>query len=216
MRKVKRSLKQRCVAGFYCYVLLGALLLLNISCSTPVTTKVNTFRVQDASLGEGSIAVVAADDIAKVSLEYAYYATSLEQALQSLGYTLVLSQDSPESTSTYIAFLNYAVSEVESRRNGSFSTGLYSTSRAHHSAAGTGVVIVDDSRRRPEFERKLQLVIALRGEQQERVYEVTGTSRGRCGTLSAVFEEMLEAMLTDFPANNGSLNTISVRGDSRC
>jgi hypothetical protein len=175
---------------------------------------VNTFRLDGVALGQGAIKVVSADETAEASLEYAYYSSHLEKSLQALGYTLV----SHDQESDYIAFLNYSVRESESDERGtSFGRVFsYNGSRNMGIGFGSGIVVVDEGRSKASYERMFQLVIAYSGDDKRRLYEVTGVSRGYCGTLSVVFQEMLEAMLKGFPANNGSLKSYSIAGDTDC
>lgn len=195
------------------YMVLYASLLLMLSCASTVRTKVNTFRLDGAELGHGSIKVVPADETQPPTLEYSFYASHLRSALQSLGYSVAeVDQDSE-----YVAFLNYSVDESDSEIS-PFHSNLYAVSRVGASVGfGTsGLLVVDDGPRRAVYDRTFQLVIAKSSPTRQRVYEVTGTSRGNCGTLSEVFDEMLQAMLTGFPAHNGSLSTHSVRGNVNC
>lgn len=195
----------------YCF------LLTLVSCSSSVKTKVNTFRLDGVTLGQGTIKVIPSNDTQTSSLEYAFYSTHLAKVLQGLGYSLVAS-DAP---SEFTAALHYSVNEVESGTGGLLHGLFYSNHKNHYTGLGLrpSVVVVEEGDRRPVFERNFQLIIArtkLQGIEAQRVYEVTGVSRGRCGTLSVVFEEMLQAMVTQFPANNGSLNSVTVTGDTRC
>ena len=73
-----------------------------------------------------------------------------------------------------------------------------------------------DDDKETQYERYIRLVIAEKANEQKPLYEVRGVSRGRCGVLSVVFDEIFEAMLQDFPAASGSVKTIGVKGESKC
>lgn len=178
-------------------------------CSQQVYTKVNAFKQDSAEFGRGEVVVRAADAQSADSLEFAYYRGRIEAALSKLGYVPVAERASAE----YETLISWGVAESEAEDRG-LRTGFISPGYTHSYGVRSGVMVIDDSRNL-EYVRKLSLAIG-RIDPPERIYEVTGYSRGRCGVFSVVFDEMLEALLTDFPAESGSVRTIGVRGESRC
>lgn len=188
---------------------LGVWLTCLAGCSQQVFTKVNAFKQESAEFGRGEVIVRAADPQSADSLEFAYYRGRIEAALAELGYVPVTDPASAEYE-TVVSF-GVAESEVEDR---GLRTGFISPGYTHSYGVRTGVMVIDDSRSL-EYVRKLSLAISQL-DPPKRIYEVTGYSRGRCGVFSVVFDEMLEALLKDFPAESGSVRTIGVRGESRC
>ncbi len=192
---------------FFC-----AILLITTACTSLIKTKVNTFRLEGVKLGQGLISVVSPNEEPQ-SLEYAYYASRLETALQGLGYTIATPEQSPEFT----AHLNYSVAESKVGKSHIVHSRVHSYQGAIvPGVLQSGVVVDSSTMTHPIFERSFQVVIAYAGEEKKRVYEVTGISRGRCDTLSVVFDAMLQSMLSGFPANNGALNHHSVTGRKSC
>jgi hypothetical protein len=184
------------------------LLLLLSACSSVVSTRVNTFRAPEDLAVRGTVAVQAMHADLNRSLEFAWYRTQVEKALADLGFQVVSAD-----TAELLALLDFGVEPAEADRSGPLITTGWGMGRSRY--FGTNVVIVDDQRRQ-EFIRQVQLVLERNTEAGERIYEVSGTSQGRCGVLSVVFDEMLTAMLKGFPADNASVKTISVKGDARC
>lgn len=178
-------------------------------CTQQVFTKVNAFKLDSADFGRGEVVVRAADSQSADSLEFAYYRGRVEAALANLGYEPVRDPELAE----YETLVSYGVAESDAQDRG-LRTGFITPGYSHFHGVRTGVMVIDDTTNL-EYVRKLSLTISRR-EPPERIYEVTGYSRGRCGVFSVVFDEMLEALLKDFPAESGSVRTIGVGGESRC
>lgn len=186
-----------------------------VGCTSTVYTKVNAFRAAEAEFGKGTVAVRAGNEDAEQSLEFAYYREQLEHALANLGYTPVARDQNPE----YEAFLSFSVDEAEASERG-LRTGAILRSYPYYGYGSYGFgsrfgVVVMDENEETQFLRRLGLVIARSGG-GERVYEVKGVSRGECGVFSVVFDEMLQAVLKDFPAANGVVKDVGIKGDTRC
>lgn len=193
----------------YCFLIIAALSL--ASCVSAVKTRVNTFSVPAASIGRGTLAILPADEELKRSLEFAWYREKVEAALRGLGYVPVADTAAAE----FVALLDYGVEAAPSDRDAYVSGGWGFGRSRYYGGYGTSVMVVDEVDRE-EFLRRVNLVIERNNADGERVYEVTGASQGHCGVMSAVFDEMLNAMLQGFPAANASIKTISVRGDTGC
>lgn len=181
-----------------------------LGCAGVVRTQINAFSADPAEFGSGTIVVEALDPLEAKTLEFAHYRARLERLLSEQGYSVLPAGQA----SDLVALLGYQVHETRGRDRARagymthYHTGFF---RPHHS-----LVVVDDGGR-TEYVRRVDFVITRgEGEQAQRLYEVTGLSQGTCPVLSVVFDEMLEALFTDFPAPNGSVRTIRVRGDTRC
>lgn len=193
-------------------------LLLVSGCASSVQTKVNAFKAPNATLGSGTIAVTALDEAIGQSLEFAHYRTQTESVLAHLGYTPV----SPNQPHSYRAVLSFGVESAQIERSGprtAWVTRAYPYYGFHYGfghryGSGLGVVVVDDGID-PGYLRRLSLAIE-NAESGERLYEVTGFSVGRCGVMSVVFDEMLEAIVRDFPAADGSVRSVTVKGETKC
>lgn len=190
---------------------LMAALLMSVGCAGVVRTQINAFSADPAEFGSGTIVVKSLEPMESNTLEFAHYRARLEQLLTEQGYRVLPSGQ----TSDLVALLGYQVHETQGRERARtgymthYRTGYFF--RPHHS-----LMVVDDGGR-TEYLRRINLVIASgEDEQAQRLYEVTGISQGTCPVLSVVFDEMLEALFTDFPAPNGAVRTLRVRGDTRC
>lgn len=188
-------------------VLIGLFAL--AGCASVVSTQVSTFRSPGELPNRGTVTVQAMHADLNRSLEFAWYRSQLEAALVQLGYEIAASTEAAD----YLALLDYGVEPAESDRAGPIVTTGLGWGRSRY--FGTNLVLVDDNRRQ-EFIRRVQLVIERNGADGERMYEVSGASKGRCGVMSVVFDEMLTAMLQGFPVENASVKTIQVKGDARC
>lgn len=207
--KTLRSSRFRLFNAINSRTLAVAAAMLLGGCASVVSTRVNTFRTPDDVPTTGMVVVQAQHSQLNRSLEFAWYRGQVEAALAKLGYSVT----TDPANADFLALLDYGVEPVEADKPGSFVTTGWGFGRSRY--FGTNVVIVDDDRRQ-EYMRHVQLVIERNQEEGERIYEVSGASRGRCGVLSVVFDEMLTAMLQDFPAANAAVKTISVKGDARC
>lgn len=189
-------------------VLLAAVFAV-AGCASVVRTQISAFSADPADFVSGTIVVEALDPLEAKTLEFAHYRTRLEEHLAQQGYRVL----APGEPSDLVALLGYEVHETRGRerpRTGHmahYRTGYF---RPHHS-----VLVMDDGGR-TEYQRRVSLVIAQGDDRERRLYEVTGVSQGTCPILSVVIDEMLEALFTDFPASNGAVRTVRVRGDTRC
>lgn len=185
-------------------------LLIFAGCTGVVRTQINAFKAEQESLTPATIAVEAGDEVANSSLEFAHYRGRVENKLADQGFTIVRPDQGPE----YIAKLSFGVQETEPTRTSS--TSYVTQPYGSYFRPNLGVVVTRDSGRR-EYLRRVNLQVARQqyGEILP-VYEVTGRSYGRCPIISVVFDEMLEALFTDFPAEAGTVRNVSVRGDTRC
>lgn len=179
------------------------------ACTGVVSTQVSTFRSAQLSPNNGSVFVLPSNSALKPSLEFAFYRERSELALSALGYSIAKNIDSADN----LAYLDFGVDQVEVDDHqlpvGYIAQGY----RPYNSRVG--VVVVDDGKE-TQFLRRVKLVLARNDVEQTHFYEVSGKSVGRCGVLSVVFDEMLEAMLQNYPAANASVKNIRVSGDTAC
>lgn len=192
---------------------LAGLMLLS-GCASSVRTQLNTFMAPDTQFGQGSIAVQPADEKLRDSLEFGLYRGKVEARLQELGYSIA----APE-TAEYIARLGYGVEDVKPRvRNPNvvFTTGFGS----YYRRGGVGFLLSDRPDYQDEYMRSVSLSITRTpqeaGAEPRRVYEVTALSKGSCPIMSVVFDEMLAAIMQNFPGENGAVKTVTVRGNATC
>ncbi len=198
---------------------LALLGLLLTGCATTVSTKVNAFRAEAAEFGAGTVAVRAANESVGQSLEFAHYRVRLEAALADLGYTPVNRFDTRYDSPDYEAHIAFDVDEGSVRnsrlRPGFAETRIY----PHHRGFGFGpsmsVVVLEGAAEQALYTHRLSLVIS-KPASGERVYEVKGVTQSQCGVFSVIYDEMLESMLKNFPADNGSVQDVRVKGDARC
>lgn len=174
-----------------------------------VATKVVTFRSEQLVGPTGTVEVKALREEVQPTLEFAHYKRILQNKLVALGYQL-----SPENEqSDYVVLLDYAVAETLDESN----ERLYlDAAHINLRRSRTDTVVVVNDRSDKQYKRTVKVVIAENTPEAPRLYEVTGHSEGECEVLSIVFDEMIDAMFTDFPAANGSTKTIRVEGDVRC
>lgn len=183
-------------------------LLLSVGCAGVVRTQIHAFSGAPAEFTSGTIAVEAMDAMQGKTLEFARYRARLEHKLVEQGYQVV----APGEPHNLVAQLGYHVQETRGREH--IRPGYMTHFRTSYYGPHTSLIVVDDGGR-TEYLRTVNLVIA-RGADRQRLYEVTGVSQGRCPVLSVVFDEMLEALFTDFPIPDGTVHSVRVRGDTRC
>lgn len=198
------------------------LILFVTGCSSSVRTKISTFHDTSVAVGAGTIRVEPLNENLKGSLEFGYYKERLEQKLTQAGYSV------QSGKTQYVARLDYDVTRREAEQSPSsqvvVSTGIGFPRRYSR----TGLYFSDSFEKRFEFERLLVLIIADAAklaaakdntgdvEQTINVLEVKARSVGNCESLPIVYEEMLEAIFKDLKRPNGSMQTVKVKGDSRC
>ncbi len=176
------------------------------ACATGVRSKVAVFSIPTPEL-QGSIKVVSLDPALAETLAFEHYRQSLASHLSILGLEAVT--DAAE----FEALLGYQVTEVQPESapvNGS----LWWRS-GYPRTLGTSVVVVHDGNTRRQYQREVTVVIR-RTSTQERIYEATATSLGSCEALVVVFDEMVAAIVKTFPQPSGSVQTVSVSGDTKC
>ncbi|MBU2984416.1 hypothetical protein KO528_03570 [Saccharophagus degradans] len=200
----------------------AALIVLLAGCASSVRTKISTFHDSSVAVGAGTIRVEPLNDSLKGSLEFGYYKERLEEKLKQAGYSV------QTGNTQYVARLDYNVSRREAEQSPSSQIVVATGVGFHRRYSRTGLYFSDNFEKRFEFERLLVLVIADAGklaaakanpdavDETINVLEITARSVGNCESLPIVYEEMLEAIFKDLKRPNGSMQTVKVKGDSRC
>ncbi len=189
-------------------------------CASTLETRVSTFRDESAVIGQGTIKVVPDKSELTDSLEFGLYRQKLEQKLAALGYTPV--EDNPR----YIAQLGYWVEEREVPDDGprtSIGTSI-GTVFGGRVGVGTGITLGGGRGTETEYYRVITIAIEDnrsfprdgKARQANRLVEIRASSAGSCGNLPVVFDQMLDAVFTDFMRPSGSTVTVEVPADSDC
>lgn len=207
-------------AGLAIVFLLSAVSLVT-GCASTLETRVSTFRDEAAVLGQGTIKVVPDRSELTDPLEFSYYRKKLEQKLTSIGYTPV------EDNAQYLAALGYWIEEREVPDKGprtSIGTSI-GTVFGGRVGVGTGITFGGGSGTETEYYRVVTIIIEENGpqprdgkarQQASHLIEIRATSAGPCGKLPVVFDQMLDAIFTDFTRPSGSTEIVEVPADSDC
>lgn len=180
-----------------------------VGCAQTMRTRVNSFTAPEAINSSSSVAVLPADKSQLQSLEFGLYKNQLEQTLVKLGFVLT----HPEQAQLHV-IMSYSVSRVADSSDNGVRTGVLVG--ANRGAFGSNVMILDGARKSGWYERKVGVVIERNHSDRARLYEITGQSEGTCGVLSAVVPDMVKAMFSQFPMNNGTVKFISVPVSDKC
>ena len=204
-------------------LLVSVALLMLASCTSSVRTKVTAFNsisvpvtgnaiIEPAQLYTSN-APGAVDNPADIknSLEFKHYSRVTAAALAEHGIRVL--EDDAEATPDYRIALGFYVEEVQPKRSRFQSGVVYRTSPWRYTGGEILLMNGDDKRR--EYRRTLTFSIT-RTADESRIYETTASSRGSCDVMTVVFDEMLAAVLTLYPQADGSVKSVTVKGDSRC
>lgn len=198
------------------------------ACSmTKINTTTTTFYTPEFT-SSGSISVIPADIENSNSLEFAHYKQKIEEKLHFSGYSIAANSDTAE----YIAIVAYGIDEGEtsiistpifSSPNALHGGRLaspkhrYSMPRYHRRVVGTSTSSITT------YNRALALDIveaaSLKSGSEDnakKVYESRVKSVGECGVVAGVFNELLKAMFTNFPGENGQTITAKIPYDGQC
>ena len=197
-------------------VLVGLVLL--AACTPSIRSDVEVFH--SFELGHaGRTAAVASDETGKAdTLEFQDYARRLSRQLTAVGFTVV-DADGPHDVRVV---LDYGIDDgervTEIYSAPGFAFPRYTGSLADRYRPFYGFT---DTRIRTRsyrvYTRTLGIAMWETAEngvaQQRQVYSAAVRSRGTCGRLSSVIDEMLVAAFDGFPGENGSFRTIDVDQD---
>ncbi len=183
--------------------------LLLTACATPqVITKITTFHQLTIAPG-ATISVIPVDVGQQRSLEYAAYRPKLEQRLAGAGFTV---RDGGDTE--YTATLKYTINTGEAVTSVEGGTGYGKVGVDQSGNAVYGAVPTVSSTTYTIYTRTISLLIdrqnAPGGAGAVRVYEGRAVSKGTCGSLLPVIEEILEAIFQEFPGENGSTRNAAV------
>lgn len=191
--------------------LLGVGVLLCSACTPTLSTRVSSFRAPGPLEAGARLCVVADAPELEKSLEFGWYKGLLEQSLQKQGFSVT-----PCASAQVLARLSYGVKRVEAGRSGGVQTGFVTASPRQPFGFGTQVLVVDEPKTAPTYERSLRLVLLQNSPQGQHLYEVTAVNEGRCGVLLEAFPSLLQAVFTAFPAENASVKTVAVPAAAGC
>ncbi len=180
------------------------------ACGATVRTQINAFVAEDIALSPSTFKIQAKNPDNAESLEFRYYFDKVKFALQQRGY------EYEEINPIFRVDIDYTVQRVEDEKD-PLRTGFVVSSGWRYSPFGTSIVMFDDDNSRAHYQRVINLsVLKLEDDNAKPVYQVTGVSEGSCGVLSAVFDEMLSAIMQRFPYESGTLKYVRVKGDVKC
>jgi len=180
----------------------------------------------------GTIAVIAADEAVNQSLEFQLYKTKIEQRLEVVGYRIA-----PISTADQVALVAYGIDTGQTSAVSTPIIGQTGGGTSYHSGSvygsggsasysGTSYsmprygVVGSFTNSQTTYGRAIAIDIVnmpkVKSDPVKSLYQGRVISRGSCGAISAVFDEMLEIMFRNFPGESGKSNTLEVSGDFNC
>ena len=201
---------KRVTSGLCVFVLAG--------CASKVVTSIETFRNPSLEMRQGAtVAVVAENQTVGDSLEFQYYQEKTLSQFNQLGYSTA-----DVDTADYLAYLGYGAEYRDKDRG---RTRVYWGGGYGHGFRSrvSGNVILADSYEQDEYQRfvslKVEENVQVNAESdavENKVFALNATSNGHCEHLSAVFDEMLEAIFANLNQPSGSIVNASVESDVKC
>jgi hypothetical protein len=205
-----------------------ALLLLSISACSASSIKTNrTAFYNQGYQVSGKLFVAPAKQENNNSLEFANYKMKIEAKLATTGYNIVHDQN----TADYIAIVDYAIdagnTALVSTPTLAPSSYLYENRFPHVpdrrlSASGPSVVnsSIDSI---VIYQRILSMDIVeastfkIEAPQEAiKIYESRVKSTGTCESIASVFDQLLTAMFSDFPGENGKVIVANIPFNNKC
>ena len=217
-----------------CVLVVGITLA---GCVTPsVRTNFTAFHTLTPADIVKSVAVVPGNEGLEGSLEFATFKAKLEQNLRQVGFIVV----NEPADADYVAFFGYGIdggrtttrtgstpiygqtgggTTYHSGTLSSYGSGGYSGSGSYYGSSYTmptyGIVGSETyTYNVTTYTRVVQLELldrrALETRKVEKVYEVTLTSKGTCGQIAGVMDEILDGLFKDFPGESGKVVTVAV------
>lgn len=217
--------------GLRAFVLLALVII--SGCVAPHVVTNNIAFYEDSYSPKGSIAVVSADSSVNGSLEFAAYKKKFENKLSMVGYRIELDP----SNADYIALVAYGIdsgetSAVSTPIFGKTSGGATRSSGTVYGASGsvsyssssytmpTYGVVGSSTKSVTTYNRAVAIDIvearSFEAGMPKKVYEGRTKSKGSCSIIAEVFDEMLDAMFSDFPGENGRNRRKEVPGEFSC
>lgn len=142
-------------------------------------------------------------------LEFKYFADILGQRFSNAGYSLA--KDDVTDLEVSLAY------DVERRERDDDRPFTLYGSYGYFYRYGSVILVDDFDRERYEFVRRVKVQVARVGaDESEPLLSLTAVSVGHCGHLSAVYDEMLEAIFTNLNRANGSIIRLPAKSVGRC
>ena len=197
-----------------------------------VATNTTVFYVETYSPGK-SISVVSGEADVNSSLEFAAYKKKFENRLSIAGYTI----EQDPNYADYIALIAYGIDEgktatistpIFGQTGGgtTYSSGTIYGSDGSVNYSGSNYtmptfgIVGSSTSSVTTYKRAIALDIIEANSFKEghpmTVYQGRTRSEGICSVIVEVFDEMLEAMFSDFPGENGRNRKQIIRGDFNC
>lgn len=193
----------------------------------------NTAFYVDSYSPKGVISVVSGESDVNQSLEFLMYKKKFETQLSIAGYTI----GNDPNKADYIALVAYGIddgktSQVSTPIFGQTGGGTTYSSGAVYGTGGSATysgtsytmptygVVGSSTGSVTKYKRAVALDIveasSFKEGKPKKVYEGRTTSEGKCSVIVEVFDEMLEAMFSDFPGKNGRNRVQAVPLDGNC
>lgn len=202
-------------------LLCGLLLLLCLSgCATVDATTTSLYAPDYKSAG--TIAVIASVAEVNNSAEFLLYKPRIESKLAASGYSIV----SNPSEADYVALVAYGMdlgmtgfvsTPIFSQTGGGAKASAYGSSSYSMPAYGK---VGSSSPSITSYRRAIALDIvdaaSMKQGKAKKVFELRTTSVGTSSSIACVFDEMLDAMFTDFPGTSGKAHSTTVPYDGDC
>jgi len=210
--------------------------LLLVAC-VQVRANVEIFHKLPSDFSGTSVAILPADNDKENTIEFETYSAKLAEHLRKVGLRVVSIDTQPD----YLVLFDYAIGSGQ-QITGTYSvpqygvTG-YSSAQTYGSIqsyggygtySGTtylnptyGVTgYTSHSYTNTQFPRSLLVSIYKinreKPDASDQVYQMTVSSSGRCGALSEVIDEMLNAGFEEFPGESGTSRKVIVPAKADC
>lgn len=201
-------------------------------CANKIRTTTTTFYAPEHQQ-RGAIIVVSSDHQTNNSLAFKHYQAKFNEKLKAQGYTIAPSIEA----SDYIALVSYGIDNGKSSvvstpivgqigggteyRSGTlYVDGKKTTYSGFNYTMPIYGVVGSSTRMVTTYTRAIAMDIvkteSFKLDNPVKMYEVRAKSVGNCSVMLEVFNEMLEAMFTNFPNESGKALTVVIESDSEC
>lgn len=215
-------------------LLVGATsLVFSSGCAmSTVRTTTTTFHAPGHE-ARGSIVVVSAEENGNNSLEFQTYKSKIEAKLIANGYVIT----NEVGNADFVAVVSYGIDSGKASNvavpifgqtggGTTFSSGTVYGSGKSASYSGTTYtmptygVVGTSNMSVTNYTRAVAIDVLDKENKADgsvtKKYELRAKSTGSCGSISAVFDPILEAMFKDFPGTNGKSKTIEIPAEIDC
>ena len=214
----------------------GLLLLLSLAACSPLKTYIKadtTAFYKESFEPKGSVVVLSGDINLNNSLEFDAYKQKVEAQLSGVGFTVVTDVASAD----YAALLLYGVDDGEQSVvytpiYGPTGRRIHSIADIAYNADGKAVfirrnylspnfgVVGASAETKKNYRQTIALDIvnadSLSLDAPLKVFEGRTISSGKCSVIVEVFDELLEAMFSDFPGENGRNRVQRLESEVNC